>query len=213
MTSTTTLAARTVFTPIDRATLTVAEDLLIATCDANAAEPYVAADYDAPYNALMALLTVAFGPDGATAVREATLDGLTVAAAIQWAQGDARARLADAYDTATLWQAEHDAQAAFDAVAAGKGDPAEHLRTFAAATAHLDAQGCFIVLNPDGAEHRIMDEDDAAARFVGAMDLVTAHVAPCGMDFDSATDATDHEVTCGACAGATDGEVIGCVAR
>lgn len=166
---------RTINTPIAPATLALAEQLLAATWTANAQEPYVAADYDAPYAALMALLTASFGED-ATAVREATYDGNTVAQAIEWAKADARSRAADAYEVAVDRQAEQDALRAFDRITEGWCVEA-NLRTFAAATDHLDRHGMVLALDLEPAAGAVVpsyrDRDDADAAMAARAHLVT----------------------------------------
>jgi hypothetical protein len=162
---------RTINTPIAPATLALAEELLVATWTANAAEPYVAADYDAPYEALMALLRTAFGAHG-DAVREATYDGLTVAQAVEHVKADVKAAAREYYEVAVDVQAEEDALCAFDALVEGWGDPADHLRTFAGATDHLDRHGMVLDLASEGPRAETMD--DAAARFLTTAAFATA---------------------------------------
>jgi len=191
--------SRTIFTPIAPATLTIAEELLSATWDANAAEPYVASDYDAVADALLALLVGAFGKEDGEAARQATYDTYSVREAIAAVQADTRAAAADAYDVATARQAEADALAAFDALAAGQGDPATHLRTFAAATDHLATIGAGLSLDGTWMDR---DATDAAVVAAARLTLADAHVAPCGEPFGTGSDAEAHRVTCGACAGA-----------
>ena len=159
---------RSIYAPVAPATLTLMEELLARTSAANAVDDYVAADYDLPANALMALLVDAFGVDHAVIVRECTYDGCTVAHSIEVARRHVRVTLADAYDTATVQQAERDALAAFDAVVAGEGDVAAHLRTFAAATDHLASIGAGLNLGGEW-----VDRDTTDARMVAAANLAT----------------------------------------
>lgn len=166
--------ARSIFTPLDPAALMVAEDLLIRTQDANAAEPYVAADYDQPERALWYLLVATFGPDDAQRVREATYDGCTVARAVEVTQETVRANLAEEYAIAVDRQAEQDALNAFDRIVEG-WNVVGALRTFAAATDHLETHGMVLALDLGGASvPRYADRDDADAAMARALDMVPA---------------------------------------
>lgn len=164
---------RSITSALAPATITVAEDLLARVNAANAQEPYVAADYDLPANALMAVLVDAFGEQDAQRVRECTYDGHTIRSAVAYVTTERRAAAADDYDTATAQQAETDALRAFDAITQG-WCVEDSLRAFAAATDHLEAHGMVLALDLGGASvPRWADRDDADAKATAAAHLVT----------------------------------------